>query len=103
VESLGFFQQLGVVPNTADLVGNLLNSRHLASSGEQPAEIRQLSLFANRLREHESSDACCFNFTPRECSGVGLLRFGGPRQLDLEIVGPLGGSPCRSPSLPPRV
>jgi steroid delta-isomerase-like uncharacterized protein len=27
VESLGFFQQLGVVPNTADLVGNFLRQR----------------------------------------------------------------------------
>jgi SnoaL-like polyketide cyclase len=27
VESLGLFQQLGVVPNTADLVGNFLRQR----------------------------------------------------------------------------
>ena len=27
VESLGFFQQLGVVPNTADLVGNFLRQQ----------------------------------------------------------------------------
>ena len=41
VESLGFFQQLGVVPNTADLVGNFLRHKAIVD----PRRYRKCALF----------------------------------------------------------